>query len=132
VNEYCLSLDALIRINFDHTGNHGRVADKTVLESSLANPLQTFDATDLYPTVIEKAAVLLHGLATTQGFVDGNKRTAWLACVTFLGFHDIRLTPEADDYAADVVLEVVAGTMPRADLQEWILNHIEDSYLATW
>ena len=39
----------------------------------------TFDGVDLYPTVVEKAAVLLRGVIAANSFLDGNKRTAWIA-----------------------------------------------------
>jgi hypothetical protein len=41
------------------------------LESALARPMHTFDGKLLFPTLIERAAVLLHGVATAHGFFDG-------------------------------------------------------------
>jgi death-on-curing protein len=87
--------------------------------------MHTFSGTDLYPSVVQKAAVLLHGLARTQSFVDGNKRTAWLSCLTFLGDKDIRLI-DADNVAADFVIALATGELDVLGAAEWILDRIQD------
>ncbi|MFF9015248.1 type II toxin-antitoxin system death-on-curing family toxin [Streptomyces sp. NPDC014870] len=61
-----------------------------------------------YPSVLDKAAALLQSLAFTRPFVDGNKRTAWLACVTFLSLNGVELRPDADA-AVRLVSAVTAG-----------------------
>jgi len=122
----CLPLDAVIEINYQYTNNFGKVRDEGLIISSLARPLHTFDGQELYPTVIQKASVLLDGLAQTQGFCDGNKRTAWISCVTYLGAHGLRLIAAADEYAADAVLDLVEHRIEMIDIQEWLLNHLED------
>ena len=48
---------------------------------------------DAFETIHEKAAALLHGLARNHPFLDGNKRTAWVATATFYllnGYHVAR------------------------------------------
>ncbi len=52
------------------------------LESALSRPLMYahYQAADL----ALQAAVLAHGIAEGQPFIEGNKRTAALACITFL------------------------------------------------
>lgn len=122
----CLSLEAVIDINFRHTNNFGKVRDENVIVSSLARPLHTFDGRELFPTVVQKAAVLLDGLALTQGFFDGNKRTAWIACVTYLRAHGLRLRAAADEYAADTVLDLVEHHIEVVDVQEWLLNQLDE------
>ncbi len=39
---------------------------------------------ELYPTLHEKAAALLHSIARNHALIDGDKRTAWLAMRFFL------------------------------------------------
>lgn len=84
-----VTFDDVVEINRLHTNGNGMLVDANTVMSAVGRPWQTFDGAELYPTLIEKAAALLHGLACTQGFVDGNKRTAWLACVGFLGLNDV-------------------------------------------
>lgn len=59
------------------------VREPSTLDSALHRPTHSWGGQDLYPTVQAKAAALWHGLATTQPFVDGNKRAAFMAMVVF-------------------------------------------------
>lgn len=52
------------------------IRDKSLIESAVNAPFQTFDNMELYPTVEEKAAHLFYGLVKNHGFIDGNKRVA--------------------------------------------------------
>jgi death on curing protein len=54
------------------------------LGSALAQPQRTFNGQDLYPTIERKAAALLYSLCQNHPFIDGNKRTAFPASITFL------------------------------------------------
>ncbi|GAA2490618.1 hypothetical protein GCM10010393_23070 [Streptomyces gobitricini] len=45
--------------------------------------------TELYPTLHEKAAALLHSVARDHALIDGNKPTAWLAMRVFLRFNGV-------------------------------------------
>jgi death-on-curing protein len=47
-------------------------------ESALAAPRAGFGDVDLYPSLLEKAAILLERLARNHPLPDGNKRTAFL------------------------------------------------------
>ncbi len=52
------------------------VRDMALLESAVNAPFQTFGGQDLFPSIYEKAARLLYGIANNHAFVEGNKRTA--------------------------------------------------------
>lgn len=41
------------------------------LDAALNRPFATFDGVDLYPTAIDKAAVLLESLVINHPFIDG-------------------------------------------------------------
>ena len=56
-------------------GQHG-VRDVGPLESALERPFAEFGGTEAFPTLPEKAAALMHGLAKNHPFIDGNKRVA--------------------------------------------------------
>jgi len=58
--------------------------DFGMLESALAQPRQTFGGSDLYPTLVEKAAALGFSLIANHPFVDGNKRMGHAAMEIFL------------------------------------------------
>lgn len=122
----CLEVEAVIALNAKFTNGGGVLRDRGGLESALARPLHTPFGQPVYPTVIEKAAALLHGIATTQYFVDGNKRTAWMACLVFLREHGMRLVDGMDGYADDFVVGVATGQISQQEVVTWLLDHIEE------
>ena len=70
------------------------VRDRKLLESAVARPLQSAFGKPLYPTVLERAAILFHGLIANHPFHNGNKRAAALTLQLFLAGNDYCLTLE--------------------------------------
>lgn len=86
------------------------VRDPGLFESSLMRPTATVFGSDAYPTTWDKAAALLHSLATTQALADGNKRTAWASCWLLLGLNGHHLGAPLDtDTAESFITEIAAG-----------------------
>lgn len=100
-----LDLDDLLSAAEAGIGRRPEVGDFGLLESALGRPQATVFGEDAYPTLAEKAAALLHSLASTQALVDGNKRMAWTAMRLFyiLNDRDIRCS-EDDGY--DLVMDI--------------------------
>lgn len=69
-------------------GSHG-VRDPGQLEAALYRA-----QTGYYTEVLEEAAVLWESLGQNHPFIDGNKRTAFAAMVTFLAINRIELTAD--------------------------------------
>jgi death-on-curing family protein len=67
------------------------IRDRGLLESACARPFQTAFGEEGFPSVLQKAAVLFHGLIANHAFHDGNKRTAVVALNTFLTANDFML-----------------------------------------
>jgi death-on-curing protein len=86
----------------------GPVRDVGLLDSAAARPRSSVFGEDAYPSVWLKAAALLHSICPNHALVDGNKRLAWLACVTFLDIngHSCDLS---DDEAFELVTSVAEG-----------------------
>jgi death on curing protein len=63
---------------------------------------------EAYTDLMDKAASLLQSLALNPPLVDGNKRMAWLSCVTFLTLNGVTLRPDIDA-AERLVIGVVTG-----------------------
>lgn len=77
----------VIQIHFElveATGGSQGLRDLGLLESAVLKPQSTFASKDLYPTLILKAAALVHSLLLNHVFVDGNKRTAMVSMAEFL------------------------------------------------
>lgn len=88
-------------------GGASGVRDAGLLKSALARPQQHF-AYAASPDLIELAATLTTGIVRNHPFIDGNKRTGYLAGVVFLemnGF-DFHATREQ---ATQAVLALAAG-----------------------
>ena len=69
--------------------------------------------------VCELAATYLVALASNHPFVDGNKRTAFLAAGLFLALNGRRLVADQAE-AALTVLAVAAGQRDVGQLAEWL------------
>lgn len=76
---------------------------------------------EFYPSLVEKAAVLMHSIVTTHPFPDVNKRTAFLAGVEFL--HHNGLTVPDSDSIADTILAVANDQAG----YEHLLEHVKAS-----
>ncbi len=92
--------------------------DVSVLESALARPQQRFHY-DPEADLAALAASLGLGLARNHPFVDGNKRTAFLAMYAFLGFNGLRLEADESEVVA-VMLDLAGGTLSEEDLAKWL------------
>lgn len=100
----------------EHGGGAG-VRDEGLLDSTLNRPVNL--AAYGTPTVFDLAAAYAFGIAKNHPFVDGNKRTAFVAAAVFLELngHSLNAT-EADAVLA--VLGLASGTMEEAAFSDWL------------
>lgn len=108
-----LTLEDLLTLTADL--GVGPVRDLGLLDSAAHRPLASVFGEDAYPTLDEKAAVLLESIVRNHSLVDGNKRLGWLAMVVFYGLNEVVLDV-ADDDAYDLVIAVAEGKMPYQQL----------------
>lgn len=73
-------------------GGKQGIRDFTLLHSALERCKATFAGEDLYPSVFDKAAALLHSMTMNHPFLDGNKRTAYQTTKSFLFQNGIQIT----------------------------------------
>ena len=74
--EYIECLDIVRRSKFTgKNDNFGKERDKS-FDSSISTIYQTYDGKELYPTLEQKAAMLLYLVTKNHSFIDGNKRIA--------------------------------------------------------
>jgi death-on-curing protein len=92
-----------------HGGSQG-IRDAGLLDSAVHVPQASFGGAFLHPDLFDMAAAYLVHLAANHPFVDGNRRTAWLAAVTFLRLNGYDLKPRWRD-AVSFVEKVGAGTV---------------------
>ena len=102
-----------------HGGGHG-IRDEGMLESALARPQNLAACGE--PTVFDLAASYAFGLARNHPFIDGNKRTAFVASVLFLRLNGQVFEAEQAE-AALIFLRLAAGELSEAELAEWFRRH---------
>ena len=99
-------------------GGPGGIRDYGMLESALARARQkyTYEPTADLPVL---AAAYAYGIATNHPFVDGNKRTAAVACELFLELNGYLLVAE-DAEMYPVFLSLAAGELTEEALTDWL------------
>lgn len=109
-----LDLEDLLEIAREAVGRDVVVRDYGLLESALARPRASVFGQDAYPDLHLKAAALLHSLARNHALVDGNKRLAWTACLTFLAINSQWINAPEDE-RFDIVIGVATGAVHDLD-----------------
>jgi len=94
---------AALREKFGGSALFGNEKDGS-FKSSIGQIYQTFDGNDLYPSVEEKAAVLLYLVTKNHSFSDGNKRIAATLFLWFLNNNGILYAPDGRKRIADNTL----------------------------
>ena len=103
----------------EHGGSPG-IRDQGLLESALARP-QNLYAYSEQVTFAQLAASYAVGLAKNHGFIDGNKRTAWVICAVFLELNGIPVIADQVTVVA-MMLGVASGTISEGDFAHWLEN----------
>jgi death-on-curing protein len=107
----------------EHGGSAG-VRDHELLESALSRPHQLFAYGNPPPDLADLAASLGHGLARNHPFIDGNKRTAAVACETFIMLNGALLL--ADDLELyPIYIALSEGSLSEADFAAWLRARIQ-------
>jgi len=109
------------RLLAEHGGVQG-LRDSSLLESALARPRQLLAYGE--PDIFELAAVYASGIIRTHPFVDGNKRTAFVAAYVFLASNELRLVATEVD-AAQVVKLLAAGEIDETTFSAWLRKNCE-------
>ena len=87
-------------------------------KSSIAQIYQTFDGTELYPSVEEKAAMLLYLVTKNHSFSDGNKRIAATLFLWFMNNNAILYRPDGTKRIADNTLVALTLMIAESKTEE--------------
>jgi len=120
-----LEAGVLRLVHHEQLAEHGGAAgvrDEGLFESALARPRQLVHYGQ--PDFAELAAAYASGLARNRPFVDGNRRTAFVAMELFLDRNGHALV--ADDVECVLVMLAVAeGKLDEAGFADWIRRHAQ-------
>ena len=120
-----LSAADIYVINEKIVGHRPHVRDRKLLRSAADRPSIRVFGEEQFPTIIDKAAAVLHSIAYHHLFADGNKRTAQQAVVMFLEANGFRITWQENE-AIDFILEIAQGQHDVEAVSDWLADHTED------
>ena len=105
----------------EHGGGTG-VRDAGLLDSALGKPQQLNNYGEPPPDAAALAASYGYGISRNHPFIDGNKRTGYVAAELFLRLDGWRLN--ADDASCVVtMLAVAAGDITEEAFAAWLRAH---------
>ena len=120
-----IGLNVVLAIHDRQLAEHGGadgMRDLGAIESALARPMNLAAYGD--PDAAGLAAATIYGLAMNHGFVDGNKRVAWVAGRLFLADNGYSLDVDPLD-AIRVMEGVAAGRTGEIELADWIRSRLQ-------
>ena len=115
-----LSRALILAVHDEQLAQHGGasgIRDAGLLESALARPANRAAYGD--PDIAELAALYAIALARNHPFVDGNKRTAYVALELCLRLNGLRFAV-SDAEAAVVMLQLAAGEISDEEFTTWV------------
>ena len=115
-----LDADVLRAVHEEQLAEHGGASgtrDEGLFESALARPQNLVAYGD--PDAADLAAAYGFGIARNHPFIDGNKRTAFVAVELFLGLNGFDLIADDSDCVL-TMLAVAAGQMDEATFSRWL------------
>jgi death-on-curing protein len=118
-----LSPQLILAIHDEQLAEHGGstgLRDAGLLDSALARPLNRASYGE--PDIAELAAVYALGIAKNHPFIDGNKRTAFVALEVFLRLNGCRFAA-GDAEAVVMTLAMAAGELPDDEFTAWVRMH---------
>lgn len=118
--EFWISGDDLIEINLLVGGTAAGVRDLNGVHSNAARPFTSPYGMAGFPTIWDKAACLLHSIASTQYFTEGNKRTAWEACRHYLQYYGETLAPMPWMNKGAGIMSAAVDALSIQEIAQWL------------
>ena len=100
-------------------GGRDGISSLHLIESALARPYSGY-----HRSMARKAAALLESMVGNHGFIDGNKRTAWLLVEVLIDRSSYRLDIPDDAPIDDLVVAVADGRLGYDNLVEWFSSNL--------
>lgn len=101
-------------------GGAAGLRDEGMLRSALERPVNKWQYEQA--GMAELAAAYAFGLAKNHPFVDGNKRIAFMAMLSFLRKNGVHFAPDQAQ-ATVIILSLAAGEVSEEGLTRWIRDN---------
>jgi len=123
MNPQWIDLSVVLAIHEQQIAEHGGslgIRDLGMIESALGRPQNLLLYND--PDIFDLAAAYGYGLAQNHGFIDGNKRTAYVVTRLFLVLNGSDISASALDKV--ITFEKVGkGEIDQVALASWLRSH---------
>ncbi len=114
-----IPLDAVLAIHDEQISEHGGIGgvrDLAMIDSALARPRNLLAYG--HPDAAALAAAYAFGLCSNHGFLDGNKRTAYVVAESFIDLNGCTMDAP-DEEVVRAMLAVASGVMSEEQLVKW-------------
>lgn len=118
-----LSVEAVIRFHgilVERDGCEPRILNRGSIESAVGRP-KLLHQLNPDVTIFALAAAMTFSLTKNHGFMDGNKRVAAMAFLTFLEINGYTIVASEDELY-DVFIGLTTGTYSESDFADWSKN----------
>lgn len=119
-----IPLAAVLAIHDEQIAEHGGIGgsrDLAVVESAVARPRNLLAYGN--PDAAALAAAYAFGLCGNHGFLDGNKRTAYVVAEVFLDLNGYAMDA-SDEAVVHTMMAVASGVMREEQLANWFRNFV--------
>lgn len=120
-----ITLEQVLLIQTDQIDRYGGsygLRDLAMLESAVFRGQATFAGRELYPSLFDKAAALMHSLILNHPFVDGNKRTAVVSVFVFMELNGIQARA-SHQAIISFALRIAAKKAKIKEISRWLKKH---------
>lgn len=120
-----LTLDEVLSLHAEQIrlfGGSSGIRDLGLLQSAVGSVEATFHGAFLHETIFAMAAAYLFGICRNHPFLDGNKRTAVGAALTFLEMNGVEVEADEDSFY-DLVIGAAEGRVSRAAVTVFLEEH---------
>jgi len=113
---------AIIIETHDKIAERSHVLNLGTLELALELPKKCLYGKELYPDLFDKAAVLMRELIKGHPFEAANKRTGYMAALTFLDENGYSLESDVDE-TVSLTIRIAIDEADVKDVAEWLRKH---------
>lgn len=120
-----LPREVLLAVHEEQLAEHGGapgVRDEGLFDSALARPQQLANYGE--PDIADLAAAYAFGLVRNHPFIDGNKRTGFVAAQLFLWLNGHRINAPLVDCVL-TTLALAAGDIDEGAFADWLRRHLQ-------
>jgi death-on-curing protein len=119
-----LSVADVLQIHAEQIEAYGGIRgirDERLLESAVMTARASFGGEYLHVDLFEMAAAYVFHIAENQPFLDGNKRTALVACLVFLDINGFEIL-DTEMRLYDAMIAIANKKMDKYDLANLLEN----------